>query len=154
VLDVRPVTCVESLPRTRSSWVFIAQTHRSSVVDMLDFIRRLFERSTHGVSPQANDGDTEMRSVRRHLYRKKSDLTNKPLIILSGGPIETARELIPFLRPATEMETTAVSRDETIAYNGEEADEIHMFANVTQAGSRLSRILVRDGIIIELTIQG
>lgn len=75
------------------------------------------------------------------------------MILLSGGTIESARKLIPFLLAPTELEPTMMPRDEITAYNGEEADEIHVFSNVKQAGAKLSRILVRDGRIMELTIR-
>lgn len=100
------------------------------------------------------DTGSEMRDVRRHVYREKLDLSGKPLILLSGAPIESARELIPFLRPVAQMAVTKVSCDEIRVYNGKEADEIHEFSNITQAGHRLSRILVQEGIIIELAFQG
>jgi hypothetical protein len=108
---------------------------------MLDFIFRRFKSSRRGVPTESNDNDANVRPIRRQIYRERLDLTNKPLIMLSGASIESARELIPFLRSASEMETTMMSCDEIIAYNGEEADEIHVFSNVKQAGSKLSRIL-------------
>ena len=95
-----------------------------------------------------------MRPVRYHLYRERLNQTDKPLVLLSGATIESARELIPFLRVSTQMETTMIPHDQIIAYNGEEADEIHTFSNVKQAGSKLSRIMVRDGKIIEVMIKG
>ena len=121
---------------------------------MLDFILRMFRSSRRGIPAESNDNDANMRPIRHQIYRERLDLTNKPLLMLSGASIESARELIPFLRSASQMETTLMSGDEIIAYNREEADEIHVFSNVKQAGSKLSRILVRDGRIIELTIQG
>ncbi len=121
---------------------------------MFDSIRQLLRRSTQSDSTESHGSNSDMRPVRHHLYRERLDLTNKPLVMLSGATIDSARELIPFLRGSTQMETIMKPHDQIIAYNGEEADEIHAFSNVTQAGSKLSRIMVRDGKIIELTIKG
>lgn len=121
---------------------------------MLDSIRRLLRLSNQSDSTESQGNNSDMRPVRHHLYRERLDLTNKPLVMLSGAAIDSARELIPFLRGSTQMATTMKRHDQIIAYNGEEADEIHTFLNVTQAGSKLLRIMVRNGRIIELTIKG
>lgn len=117
---------------------------------MFEFLRRLL----HGAARTNVQGTQSQNQIRYYFYRDRLDLTNKPLILLSGATIESARDLIPFLRLPAEMISTIMSRDETIAYNGQEADEMYAFANVTQAGAKLTRILVRDGRIIELTIKG
>lgn len=121
---------------------------------MFDALRRLLRRTNQSDSTESHGCSFGMRPVRHHLYHERLDLTNKPLVMLSGATIDSARELIPFLLGSTEMETTMKPHDEIIAYNGEEADEIHAFSNVTQAGSKLSRIMVRDRTIIEVTIKG
>jgi hypothetical protein len=122
--------------------------------DMFDSIRRLLERATRSGAKESRGTKADTIPVRHHVYGERLDLTNKPLILLSGATIDSARELIPFLRGSTQMETSMIPHDKIIAYNGEEADEIHAFSNVTQAGSKLSQILVRNGKIIELTIKG
>lgn len=92
--------------------------------------------------------------IRHRLYRERLDLTGKPLLLLSGASIATARELIPFLAEQSDMIVATVDRDEAIANNGDVADAIHVFANVRQGAEKLSRILTKDGRIIELTIKG
>ena len=52
------------------------------------------------------------------------------------------------------METRVCAVRETVAYNGETADEIHAFVNVTQNRSKVTRLLVREGRIIEVTFKG
>ena len=92
--------------------------------------------------------------VRHRLYRERLDLTGKPLVLLSGASLEAAREVIPFLAGPNDLGTATVDLTEVLAYNGEQADEIHAFTNVKQGREKLSRILMRDGRIIELTIKG
>lgn len=92
--------------------------------------------------------------VRHHRYDEKLDLTGQPLIRLSGVPVDRARELIPFLRPPEQMQRIAVEQNEILDQYGDPADEIHEFTGITHGRSRLQRLLVREGEVVQMDLKG
>jgi len=110
----------------------------------------MFSRLRHWLSQAKKNGVR----IRFHEYREQLDLTGKPLMLLSRASVESARELIPFLRTHDQMEDRVCATDEIVAYNGEPADEMHAFTRVTQGGSQVTRLLVRGGMVIEVTLKG
>lgn len=92
-----------------------------------------------------------MVKVRYKQYENRVDLTGRNLIALSGASRASAKELFPFLAEPLAMSERDFNPDDAKALNGEIADEIHEFANATWSGDKITRLLLRDGEVIELT---
>jgi hypothetical protein len=91
--------------------------------------------------------------VRYKRYRDTIDLAGQNIIALSGATREDARRLIPFLVAPDQMQHREVPVAEaTATMIPEVADEIHEFTRVTQGGIKVRRLLLRDGVVIELML--
>jgi hypothetical protein len=94
--------------------------------------------------------------LRRYLYAQYSepmDFTGKDLLSLTDAPKDTVKILIPFLRDTPAMKRRwAFTRKLQTFNTAEIADEVHEFLNATQGESRLTRILLKNGRVIELCI--
>jgi len=95
---------------------------------------------------------TPMVKARHKLYENQVDLTGRDIISPSGASRAAAKELFPFLAEPQAMKEREFSTEELTAYNGEIADEVHEFNNATQGRSKIKRLLLRDGRVIELTV--
>jgi len=109
---------------------------------MIEIISKLFNRGKH-----------ETVSICTSRYRDRYDVASHTLMQLVGCDVEILRNAIPFLITRDAMTVEELPKPETIAYNGEEADEIHYFTSVTQGGSRITRVLLRNGVVVELTVK-
>lgn len=92
--------------------------------------------------------------VRYRRYSNRADIPGHPLIAYMDAPLDTVRQILPFLADHNQMTPRIVDRQSALAYNGDLADEMHQFDNVTANGSRLTRLLVREGRVVEVTLKG
>ena len=81
------------------------------------------------------------------------DLAGKDVISLSGASREKAKTLFPMLGEPSGMSRRMGFRRTLRAYNGEMADEVHVFSDVRQGTSRVTRLLLREGRVIEICFQ-
>lgn len=111
----------------------------------MGFLDRLFGK------PQTSAEDAI--AVRYKRYTDRIDLTGQNMIGLSGANRDDARRLIPFLLDPDQMEEKFVPESEaTATMISEIADEIHDFTHATQGGTKLRRLLFKDGLVIELML--
>lgn len=93
-----------------------------------------------------------MVKVRYSQYEDRVDLTGRNIIALSGATRASAKELFPFLADPSAMAEREFTTQQVTAYNGDVADEVHEFTNATQGRSKVTRLLLRNGQVIELKI--
>src|SRR5262247_266047 len=87
-------------------------------------------------------------------YAEPMDFTGKNLIGLTDAPKDEVRAIIPAFRDASEMQKRWGFTSKLRTFNtGEIADEVHEFLNASQAGLKLTRILLKKGRVIELSIK-
>ena len=95
--------------------------------------------------------------IRAYLYSDYSepmDFTGKDLIGLTDAPRAVVKEMIPLLRENSEMRRRWGFARKLRTFNtGEIADEVHEFHNATHGTFRLTRILFKNGRLIELCIR-
>jgi len=86
-------------------------------------------------------------------YDEKMDFLGKNLIGLIDAPKAKVKAMIPVLRDDSEMEQRSGSAQELQDYHGDIADEVHEFLNATQGTSRLLRIRLKGGRVIDMSIK-
>jgi hypothetical protein len=86
-------------------------------------------------------------------YADHLDLIGKDVISLSGASREQARELFPMLKDTSDMNTREALPEALQAYNGELADEVHEFSDARQGTFRVTRLLLKGGRVVEVTLQ-
>jgi hypothetical protein len=86
-------------------------------------------------------------------YDEKMDFLGKNLIGLLDAPKAKVKTMIPVLRDESEMEQRSGSAQELQDHLGDIADEVHEFLNATQGTSRLLRIRLKQGRVIDLSIK-
>jgi hypothetical protein len=86
-------------------------------------------------------------------YSQHLDLTGKDVISLASASREKAKALFPMLRDTSGMSRRFGFRPAVRAYNGEIGDEVHIFSNVRQGTGRVTRLLLKEGRVIEVTFQ-
>lgn len=92
-------------------------------------------------------------AVRFQRYTNPIDLAGQNIFALSGATRETARRLIPCLVDPEQMQEKLVPEpDATAEMISQTADEIHEFTWATQGGTRIRRLLLKDGVVIELML--
>lgn len=80
-------------------------------------------------------------------------MAGQNIIRLSGTTRDDARRLIPFLVDPNQMQEKLVSESEATATEiSEIGDEIHEFTRATQGGTKIRRLLFKNGIVIELML--
>ena len=89
----------------------------------------------------------------RDRYKKKFNIGDTSIIEIVGERRVLLEQLVPFLTPTDEMQYENHPADKAIAYNGEDADEIHIFKNLTQNNNRIGRIVLHDGEIAEVMLK-
>jgi hypothetical protein len=111
----------------------------------MGFLDRIFGKA------QASTEDAI--AVRYMRYADKIDLAGQNIIGLSGATRDDARRLIPFLVDRDQMQEKVVPESEaTATMISEIADEIHDFTRATQGGTKIRRLLFKDGRVIELML--
>jgi hypothetical protein len=93
-----------------------------------------------------------MVKVRYRQYEEGVDLTGKNIITISGASRAAAKEIFPFLAEPSGMQEREFTTEQATAYNGDVADEVHEFKNATLGRTKIMRLLLRKGEVIELTI--
>lgn len=104
------------------------------------------------IAAMSDESLNKTRTVRYVTYSDRLDLNNVPPIILADASREDLQRLIPFLLPPDEMTTANFPESEITAWNGEVADEIHDFENLTVSTGRVPRILLSDGQVAEVVL--
>jgi hypothetical protein len=102
--------------------------------------------------PQTSQGSTQMVSVRYRRYDDRIDFAGKNIITVSGSSRAIAKDLFPFLAEPSAMMEKEITTEQATAFNGEIADEVHEFKNATQGCTKVTRLLLRNGRVIELTM--
>ena len=88
------------------------------------------------------------------LYTERVDLTGQNLFGLLDAPRESLQEAIPTLRDVSAMTKTEGSPEAVTTHDtGEIADEIHEFADGWFAGSKMSRIMLKRGRVIQIDVK-
>jgi hypothetical protein len=101
----------------------------------------------------SDDADsTDRRIIRFAKYEEPIDLAGVDLIGLSSATREQLRAVIPSLRDPGGMTKGWAPTSRLEAMNGEIADEVHAFANATKGAYRLKKVLLREGIVIEVQL--
>ena len=86
-------------------------------------------------------------------YREHLDLIGKDVIGLAGATREKARVLFPMVKEPSAMQSRVAFFGAYRAYNGELADEVHIFRDARQGDQRITRLLLRQGRVIEVTFR-
>jgi hypothetical protein len=86
-------------------------------------------------------------------YGQPFDLTGKNILSLVGSPKDEAKRLFPALIHASAMSVRLARKRTLMAYNGEIADEVHFFRDARQGSGRVTRLMLREGKVIEVTFQ-
>jgi len=87
-------------------------------------------------------------------YTERVDLTGQNLIGLLDAPRESLQAAIPMLRDVSTMTMTQGSAETVTTHNtGEIADEIHYFVDGWLAESKMSRIMLKRGRVIQIDVK-
>lgn len=110
-----------------------------------------FRKGVFGkVRKNASDGVP----VRYKRFTNRINLAGQNIMALSGATRANARRLIPFLvDPEKMQEKLAPESEVTATMISEIADEIHEFTRATQSTTKICRMLLKDGIVIELMLE-
>ncbi len=100
-----------------------------------------------------NHQSHQQKTVRFAAYADHLDLSGTPPITLAHSGREELDQLIPFLLPREQMAVAYYPESDVTAYNGRIADEIHVFENLTNSTGRIPRIMLADGMVVEVTLK-
>ena len=90
---------------------------------------------------------------RHHVYSQPLDLTGEDLIGLGRASRRGVKKVIPCLVPPSKMTAATGIKKHLTAMTGELADEVHEFENATQGSFRLEKILLKEGVVVEVIMR-